>query len=294
MMIFTNSALEERGIWPEYLITSGNETGLSVADYIAFFAGESRTESHPRLYRGDRQPRSLQGRLPAGAGGGQGDRRAQARAIGGRAAGGDGAYRLARRFGGSVRRDGGRTGRDPRRHARRCDRDHGAAGAYRRAARAAARRDHAVGRVPRVAARCGRAQRLALRGAGVGDHGEVELHPHRRVAGEQPDRRRLWRAHQRRQLQELDRRARSRSQRRHGAAAGSAAARGRLAARRALYRDGRAARRRRREEADRLRHADLARAERPQPRVGGEGAARLVPAGSEQGAARDRVRRPAR
>ena len=40
MMIFTNSALEERGIWPEYLITSGNETGLSVADYIAFFAGE--------------------------------------------------------------------------------------------------------------------------------------------------------------------------------------------------------------------------------------------------------------
>ncbi len=40
MMIFTNSALEERGIWPEYLITSGNETGLSVADYIAFFASE--------------------------------------------------------------------------------------------------------------------------------------------------------------------------------------------------------------------------------------------------------------
>src|SRR5439155_853600 len=40
MMIFTNSALEERGIFPQYLITSGNESGLSVGDYIAFFAGE--------------------------------------------------------------------------------------------------------------------------------------------------------------------------------------------------------------------------------------------------------------
>src|SRR5207244_7198837 len=40
MMIFTNSALEERGITVEYLITSGNETGLSVGDYIAFFADQ--------------------------------------------------------------------------------------------------------------------------------------------------------------------------------------------------------------------------------------------------------------
>ena len=38
MMIFTNVALEERGIFAEYLITSGNEAGLSVGDYIAFFA----------------------------------------------------------------------------------------------------------------------------------------------------------------------------------------------------------------------------------------------------------------
>jgi acetate---CoA ligase (ADP-forming) len=38
MMIFTNSALEERGIFSEYLITSGNEAGLSAGDYIAFFA----------------------------------------------------------------------------------------------------------------------------------------------------------------------------------------------------------------------------------------------------------------
>jgi acyl-CoA synthetase (NDP forming) len=40
MMIFTNSALEERGIPAQYLITSGNEAGLSVGDYLAFFANE--------------------------------------------------------------------------------------------------------------------------------------------------------------------------------------------------------------------------------------------------------------
>jgi acetyltransferase len=40
MMIFTNSALEERGIFASYLITSGNELGLSAGDYIAFFASE--------------------------------------------------------------------------------------------------------------------------------------------------------------------------------------------------------------------------------------------------------------
>ena len=38
MMIFSNAALEDRGITAEYLITSGNELGLSVGDYIAFFA----------------------------------------------------------------------------------------------------------------------------------------------------------------------------------------------------------------------------------------------------------------
>src|SRR5712671_6091394 len=40
MMIFANSALEERGVPAQYLITSGNEAGLTVGDYIAFFAGE--------------------------------------------------------------------------------------------------------------------------------------------------------------------------------------------------------------------------------------------------------------
>lgn len=42
VMIFMNQALEERGVYADYLITSGNEAGLSVADYIAFFAGEDR------------------------------------------------------------------------------------------------------------------------------------------------------------------------------------------------------------------------------------------------------------
>jgi acetyltransferase len=40
MMIFSNAALEDRGITAEYLITSGNELGLSIGDYIAFFADQ--------------------------------------------------------------------------------------------------------------------------------------------------------------------------------------------------------------------------------------------------------------
>jgi acetate---CoA ligase (ADP-forming) len=40
MMLFLNQALEERGMDAAYLITNGNEAGLALADYIAFFAGE--------------------------------------------------------------------------------------------------------------------------------------------------------------------------------------------------------------------------------------------------------------
>lgn len=40
MMIFLNAALEERGMSAEYLITSGNEAGLGIPDYIAFFADQ--------------------------------------------------------------------------------------------------------------------------------------------------------------------------------------------------------------------------------------------------------------
>jgi acyl-CoA synthetase (NDP forming) len=38
VMIFVSHALEERGMKAGYLITSGNEAGLTVADYIAYFA----------------------------------------------------------------------------------------------------------------------------------------------------------------------------------------------------------------------------------------------------------------
>jgi acetate---CoA ligase (ADP-forming) len=41
VMIFINQALAERGITAEYLITSGNECGLSVSDYLVFFATQA-------------------------------------------------------------------------------------------------------------------------------------------------------------------------------------------------------------------------------------------------------------
>jgi acetate---CoA ligase (ADP-forming) len=40
MMLFLNQALEERGMDAAYLITNGNEAGLTLADYIAFFADQ--------------------------------------------------------------------------------------------------------------------------------------------------------------------------------------------------------------------------------------------------------------
>lgn len=40
MLLYLNQAFEERGIVAEYLITSGNEAGLGIPDYIAFFADQ--------------------------------------------------------------------------------------------------------------------------------------------------------------------------------------------------------------------------------------------------------------
>jgi len=40
MLIYMNVALEERGIAAEYLITSGNEAGLAIPDFVAFFADQ--------------------------------------------------------------------------------------------------------------------------------------------------------------------------------------------------------------------------------------------------------------
>jgi acetyltransferase len=41
MMLFLNQALEERGMDAAYLITNGNEAGLTLADYVAFFADQA-------------------------------------------------------------------------------------------------------------------------------------------------------------------------------------------------------------------------------------------------------------
>ena len=82
MMIFLNAALEERGMNAEYLITSGNEAGLGIPDYIAFFSDQPELKSHHRLYRGDRRCRKIQGGVPHGARRRQGDRRGKTRPIG--------------------------------------------------------------------------------------------------------------------------------------------------------------------------------------------------------------------
>ena len=102
------------------------------------------------------------------------------------------------------------------------------------------------------------------------------------------DRRRLWRADQRRQLHQFDRRHAGRPERRHRAGAGADPARGRLRPRRELRPPAGGLRRHPGEEADRVLRADLARPHRLQPRAARRRAACLVPAGGEQGAARDR------
>lgn len=40
VLMYLNQALEERGCYAEYLITTGNEAGLQVSDYIAFFSSQ--------------------------------------------------------------------------------------------------------------------------------------------------------------------------------------------------------------------------------------------------------------
>lgn len=40
VMMFTNRVLEERGIYSSYVISSGNETGLTISDYVAYFAAD--------------------------------------------------------------------------------------------------------------------------------------------------------------------------------------------------------------------------------------------------------------
>ena len=101
-------------------------------------------------------------------------------------------------------------------------------------------------------------------------------------------RRRLWRAHQRRQLHGLDRHPAGRPERRHGAVAGGDPARARLRPLGALHPHRGVLRRHQGTEADRILRPDLARPDRLQPRDTRRRAACVVPAGGEQGAAGDR------
>ena len=294
MMIFTNSGLQERGITAEYLITSGNEAGLSMADYIAFFADQPELKviviyveaisNLDKFKAACRYARCTGKHIVAlKLGQSEGGRQA-AMAHTGSLAGSVEAFDAVAGEVGVIRAD---TLDDVVEITE-------LAGAYRRAARAASRRDHAVGRVSRPAARCRGAQCPAVPAAGAGHDRPAELDSQGRLAGFQSDRRRLRRAHQRRELHGLDRGDAVGPERRHRAVAGSAAARARLRPRRELHPHGGGIRGDQGQEADRLRHADLARPHRLQPRAARQGAACVVPAGSQQGAARHRQRRPAR
>ena len=44
VMVFLNQSLEERGLLAAHLVTSGDEIGLTIADYIAFFAHEAQVK----------------------------------------------------------------------------------------------------------------------------------------------------------------------------------------------------------------------------------------------------------
>ena len=85
-----------RGIGVNYLVSSGNEAGLEMADYIAYLADDPATTGH-RLHHGGRQGRApLPGRGRSGRPP-QADGRAQARPQRIRAAGDARPYRHARR-----------------------------------------------------------------------------------------------------------------------------------------------------------------------------------------------------
>ena len=152
MMIFTNQALQERGIWPEYLITSGNEAGLSIGDYIAFFADQPELKVIIIYVEAISQLAKFKAACRMARAAEQVDRRGQARPVGRRAQRRHGAYRLARGQHRGLRRDRGRGGRHPRRHPRRRGRDHRAARAHRRSAGSPARRRHALRRLSRAPA----------------------------------------------------------------------------------------------------------------------------------------------
>ena len=227
MMLFANGALNERGIVAEYLITSGNEAGLSVGDYIAFFADQPELKviviyveavsDLDKFKAACRMARAAGKHIVAlKLGQSEGGRR-----------GGAGAHRLARGLDRGVRCGGGRGGRHSRRHARRRRGDDRAAGVYRRAggrnsgpSRCRARSAACCSTPPRrTACTSGRCrQRPQTRSTRCSASARWwETH-----------RRRLWRAYLGRQLRQFDRHHAGRSERRHRAGAGADLARPRL------------------------------------------------------------------
>ena len=67
-------SLEERGIDAGSVVTSGNQAGLSTADYIAYYAMNDDIRVIVCLPRSGAERRSLHGGLPHGARGRQADR----------------------------------------------------------------------------------------------------------------------------------------------------------------------------------------------------------------------------
>ena len=118
VMIFINSALEERGIAAEYLITSGNEAGLAVADYIAFFADQPELKVIIVYVEAVKDVATFRAACRARPRRRQACDRGQARPVGSRPFGCHGPYRIARR-----QHRGFRCGRRRfRHHPRRYDR----------------------------------------------------------------------------------------------------------------------------------------------------------------------------
>ncbi len=294
MMIFTNQALQERGIYPDYLITSGNEAGLSTADYIAFFATERElkviiiyVEAISQLAKFKAACRAARAagksivavKLGQSAGG-----RHAALAHTGSLAGSIEAFDAVAGDVGVIRAETlddaveitellVHTGAPPGRRL-------GAvtlSGAYRGLLIDSAERN-GLEFPPLAPATTERLNAVLTVGSLVsnpidGGFGVLSSADNFMAC-----------------IDALH----ADPERRPRADPGRAAARSRLRAHRALHSPRRALCRDQGREADRVRDADFPRPDRLQPRAARRGAARFVPAGGLQGAARDRERRPAR
>ena len=201
MLLYLNVALEERGIAAEYLITSGNEAGLGIPDYVAFFADQPELKviilyieaiwDLEKFKAACRMARKAGKSIVAVKLGQSEDGRAAAMAHTGSLAGTMEAFDAVAGDLGVIRANtlddaveitefliytGVPKGPPARRH-------------------------HAFGRLPRRAARGRGAERVAISRRSPPKPQRAQQRPRRRLDGQQPDRRRLWRAHQPRQFQ---------------------------------------------------------------------------------------------